>query len=119
MIDEQETHQISESDIDSTFELMQKLNGTSILILMYIIRNKDVIAKDIGLEFSIKKSTVSYNLKMLESNKLIERTSKMEKALAENPDELDDFDHRQKIITINEDGIRFLELLNYNLKGMF
>lgn len=108
-------------DLNKKLDYIQKMNGTSILILLYILRNDNVIAKDIEDEFNIKKSTLSYNIRILETEKFIERTSRMEKRLQEGGDidTDDDLDQRQKIIFINEKGRKFLESLHYSLKGIF
>ena len=99
-------------------EAILKLNGINILILMYILREKSVIAKDIEEEFNIKKATVSYNIKLLEEYNFIERSSNIEKILQEGRSvEKTEVDQRKKYIIINENGKDFLRSLHHNLEG--
>lgn len=65
--------------IDNTAvkQRMDHLTGTQCWIIgyMYANQNKDIFQKDIEMEFSIRRSTVTGIIKLLEKNELITRES--------------------------------------------
>ena len=114
------TIQILSEDI-SKLEIPQKLNGTGIIILIYLMKNekvKNLLAKDLETDLKLNKSTISYNLKILENNSFITRKTPIEISINENSSE-DELDQRQKRILINENGKKFLIELQKYLNSIF
>lgn len=102
-------------------EIPHKLNGTCIIILIYLMKNSklNTLAKDLEVDLSLNKSTISYNLKILEKNEFISRSSPLElkgKSIFSSDKELD---QRQKFISINENGKEFLVMLHDYLGSIF
>ncbi|MHA1992543.1 MAG: hypothetical protein ACW981_02790 [Candidatus Hodarchaeales archaeon] len=93
----------------NTFDL-KKLNSTSIELLIYLLKHSDegTYARSIETDLQLNKATVSYNLRILEENSLIDRFE----SLQEN-------DMRFKKIKINEDGLKFLMTFHSNLSNYF
>lgn len=108
-------------DLNALNDSLKSLNGTGIFILMYILKEQEVIAKDIENKFNIKKSTVSFCLKKLEEYNLILRKSPTESILADNKSlkHQNDIDGRKKIIIINKNGVELLQMLHLNLVENF
>ena len=114
------TIQILSEDI-SKLEIPQKLNGTGIIILIYLMKNekvKNLLAKDLETDLKLNKSTISYNLKILENNSFITRKTPIEISINENSSE-DELDQRQKRILINENWKKFLIELQKYLNSIF
>ena len=65
----------------------------------------------------LNKSTISYNLKILENNEFINRISPIEKEMIVKSDL--EVDQRQKFISINENGRNFLLSLQQYLNSIF
>ena len=111
------------NDTIETFNIPQKLSGTCIIILIFLMKNanlKNLLAKDLEANLNLNKSTVSYNLKILENNNFISRNTPIESKVKDNisKDEVD-LDQRQKRISINQNGIRFLVQLYQYLNAIF
>ena len=112
--------QILSEDI-SKLEIPHKLNGTGIIILIYLMKNekvKNLLAKDLETDLKLNKSTIYYNLKILENNSFITRKTPIEISINENSSE-DELDQRQKRILINENGKKFLIELQKYLNSIF
>jgi DNA-binding MarR family transcriptional regulator len=75
-----------------------KLPSTAIFILLHILNSKDFTsyARFIEAELNLSKSTVSYNLNLLENEALIERKTILEE------------DQRLKAVKICTKGIEYL-----------
>ena len=98
----------------------QKLNVTYIIILIYLMKNYNIsaiLAKDLEANLNLNKSTISYNLKILENNEFINRISPIEKEMIVKSDL--EVDQRQKFISINENGRNFLLSLQQYLNSIF
>ena len=119
---ENELPKLSPPSQDITqLEIPQKLNGTGIIILIYLMKNekaKNLLAKDLESNLNLNKSTISYNLKILETNSFISRKSPIEISISGTSSE-DDLDQRQKRILINENGKKFLIELQKYLNSIF
>jgi DNA-binding MarR family transcriptional regulator len=96
------------ADVDN-FDL-KKLNSTSIELLIYLLRHSDegTYARSMETDLQLNKATVSYNLRILEENSLIDRFE----SLQEN-------DMRFKRIKINETGLQFLMTFHSKLSNYF
>ena len=103
-----------------SLNIPQKLNGTCIFILIYLMKNlklKNLLAKDLEADLKLNKSTISYNLKILEKNEFVNRTTPIELKATNRMD--DELDQRQKIISITEAGKDFLISLHQYLGNIF
>lgn len=100
-------------------KIPQKLNGTCIIILIYLMKNNElssILAKDLEVNLNLNKSTISYNLKILENNDFINRFNPIE-GISKGFDE--EIDQRRKLIKINDNGKNFLILLHQYLNTIF
>lgn len=98
----------------------QKLNGTCIIILIYLMKNyklSTILAKDLEENLKLNKSTISYNLKILENNEFINRISPIKMGMTVKSDA--EIDQRQKFISINDNGKNFLLSLQQYLNSIF
>lgn len=110
----------NQQKIINNLQIPQKLNGTCIIILIYLMKNNNhttLLAKDLEIDLNLNKSTISYNLKILERNDFIIRNSPISKNLLQYQD--DNLDQRQKYISISDNGKKFLIMLNQYLSSIF
>jgi DNA-binding MarR family transcriptional regulator len=102
--------QLNQGVIDTTVVVPKKLSSTSIVVLLYLLKMPvdGTFAKSIESDLQLNKATVSYNIKILEENSLIERdiTTVQE-------------DQRFKKIKINKNGLNFLFTFYQQLSSYF
>jgi DNA-binding MarR family transcriptional regulator len=101
-------------------DIPQKLNGTCIIILIYLLKNSEsnMTAKDLEINLKLNKSTISYNLKLLENFMYITRINAIE-LFINDQNRNEEFDQRQKFILINENGRKFLATIHNYLDTIF
>ena len=81
------------------------------------IKSANILAKDLEIQLKLNKSTISYNLKILERSEFINRKTPIEQGSRSSFDE--ELDQRQKFISINDNGKNFLIALHNYLANVF
>ncbi len=112
-------HEDNQEQLIDNLIIPQKLNGTCIIILIYLMKKNKLstlLAKDLESDLNLNKSTISYNLKLLEKNDFITRLSPISKGILQYQDE--NLDQRQKFVSISENGKKFLIQLNRYLSSL-